>query len=441
MIIAISGVAILKRSMKKHYSAIVVGGGQAGLSISYCLKNKGIDHIVLEKNYIGYSWREKRWDTFCLVTPNWQCTLPGYHYPGSNPNGFMEKEAIVEYIKDYARSFNPPLEEGIEVLSVKKNPSQGLFELATSIGNYTANQVVIATGSYHQPKVPRMAERLAKEIVQLHSSDYKNPESLPEGEVLVVGSGQSGCQIAEDLHLAGRKVHLCVGSAPRSPRQYRGKDVVDWLDRLGYYDLSIDEHSAPESVRKKTNHYLTGRDGGHEIDLRAFANTGMQLYGSLKDIEGDRLEFQPNLKQNLDRADEVAQSIKKTIDEYIAKQEIPAPTEPPARPVWQPSAEVTELDYKQANITSVIWCIGYQTDFNWVKVPVFDGLGYPSHERGVTSVNGLYFLGLPWLYTWGSGRFSGIARDAEYLSDYIANKMKYAYPGTLLAVNEAAIGS
>lgn len=427
--------------MKKHYSAIVVGGGQAGLSISYCLKNKSIDHIVLEKNYIGYSWQEKRWDTFCLVTPNWQCTLPGYHYPGNNPNGFMAKEAIVEYIKDYARSFNPPIKEGVEVLSVKKNPSQGLFELTTSIGNYTANQVVIATGSYHQPKIPRMAERLAKEIVQLHSSDYKNPESLPEGEVLVVGSGQSGCQIAEDLHLAGRKVHLCVGSAPRSPRQYRGKDVVDWLDRLGYYDLSIDEHSDPESVRKKTNHYLTGRDGGHEIDLRAFAKEGMQLYGTLKEIEGDRLEFKPNLKQNLDRADEVAQSIKKTIDEYIAKKEIPAPTEPPYHPVWQPSTEVTELDYKQANITSVIWCIGYQTDFNWVKVPVFDGLGYPSHDRGVTSVTGLYFLGLPWLYTWGSGRFSGIARDAQYLSDYIANKMKYAYPGTLLAVNEAAIGS
>ena len=166
----------------------------------------------------------------------------------------------------------------------------------------------------------------------------------------------------------------------------------------------------------------------------------MQLYGSLKNIQGDNLEFKPNLKHNLDRADEVFESIKKTIDEYIVKQGITAPIEPPDRAVWQPETEVTELDYKQANITSVIWCIGYQSDFTWVKVPVFDGLGYPSHDRGVTSVSGLYFLGLPWLYTWGSGRFSGIARDAEYLSDYIASKMN-AYPGTLLAVNEAAIGS
>ena len=427
--------------MKRHYSVIVVGGGQAGLSISYCLKNKSIDHIVLEKNQIGYSWQEKRWDTFCLVTPNWQCTLPGYHYPGEDPEGFMIKDEIVEYIKDYAKSFNPPIKEGIEVLQVRKNKYQGLFELTTSIGNYTADQVVIATGSYHQAKVPRMAERLPEDIVQLHSSEYKNPHSLSDGEILVVGTGQSGCQIAEDLHLAGKKVHLCVGGAPRSARRYRGKDVVDWLDQLGYYDLTIDEHSDRENVRTKTNHYVTGRNGGHEIDLRTFALEGMQLYGSLKDIRGYSLRFKPNLKQNLDRADDVAASIKKTIDEFIAKNDISAPTEAPYQPVWQPETEILELDYRQANINTVIWCNGYQTDFSWIEVPVFDGKGYPSHDRGVTSVTGLYFLGLPWLYTWGSGRFSGIARDAEYICDRIVAKIKYAYPGTLLAVNEAAIGS
>ena len=196
--------------MKKHYSVIVVGGGQAGLSIGYCLKSKGIDHIIFEKNYAGYSWQEKRWDTFCLVTPNWQCTLPGYHYSGDDPDGFMQRDEIVKYIKDYAKSFDPPIKEGVEVFSVAKN-SQGLFEIASSIGNYTADQVVIATGNYHQAKIPRIAEKLTNRVLQLHSSEYKNPESLPEGEVLVVGSGQSGCQIAEDLHLAGKKVHLCIG--------------------------------------------------------------------------------------------------------------------------------------------------------------------------------------------------------------------------------------
>jgi len=427
--------------MKKHYSVIVVGGGQAGLAISYCLKSKGIDHIVLEKNHIGYSWQQKRWDTFCLVTPNWQCTLPGYHYPGDDPDGFMDRDAIVEYIQDYAKSFNPPIKEGVEVFSVKKNNAQGLFQLTTAIGNYTADQVVIATGSYHQGKIPRIAEKFSDNILQLHSSDYKNPQSLPEGEVLVVGSGQSGCQIAEDLHLAARKVHLCVGGAPRSPRQYRGKDVVDWLDQLGYYDLTVDNHPDKENVRSKTNHYVTGRGGGHEIDLRTFASEGMQLYGSLKNIQGENLEFKENLKHNLDRADDVAESIKRTIDQYIAREKIPAPVESPYQPVWQPETQVLQLNYPENQITSVVWCIGYQTDFSWVEVPVFDGKGYPNHDRGVTSMRGLYFLGLPWLYTWGSGRFSGIARDAAYLADYIANKMKYAYPGTFLAVNQAAIGS
>ncbi len=286
-----------------------------------------------------------------------------------------------------------------------------------------------------------MAERFPEDIVQIHSSEYKNPQSLPEGEILVVGSGQSGCQIAEDLHLVGKKVHLCVGRAPRSPRRYRGKDVVDWLNLMGYYDLTIDEHPDKENVRTKTNHYVTGRNGGHEIDLRTFALEGMKLYGSLRDIKAENLEFKPNLSQNLDRADEVAESIKKTIDGYINKNQIPAPTEVSYQPIWQPETEVLELNYRKANISSVIWCVGYQTDFSWIEVPVFDGKGYPSHDRGVTSVKGLYFLGLPWLHTWGSGRFSGIARDAKYLSDYIVAKMKYAYPGTLLAVNEAAIGS
>jgi putative flavoprotein involved in K+ transport len=427
--------------MTKHYSVIIVGGGQAGLAISYCLKQKSIDHVIFEKNQIGYAWQQKRWDTFCLVTPNWQCTLPGYPYQGNNPDGFMERDEIVAYIKDYAKSFDPPIKEGVEIFSVTKNNSQGLFEITSSIGNYTANQVVIATGSYHQAKIPRIAEKFIDNILQLHSADYKNPESLPEGEVLVVGSGQSGCQIAEDLHLAGRKTHLCVGGAPRSPREYRGRDVVVWLEQLGYYDLSINEHADPESVRNKTNHYLTGRDGGHEIDLRQFALEGMQLYGSLKDVQGDNLEFKPNLRHNLDRADDVYESIKSTIDEYINRNNIDAPIESPSQPVWQPETEVLELDYQKNNITAVVWCIGYNTNFSWVNVPVFDGKGYPSHDRGVTNVRGLYFLGLPWLYTWGSGRFSGIARDAEYLSDYIAKRTKYAYPGTLLAVNEAAIGS
>lgn len=427
--------------MQTHYSVAIVGGGQAGLSMSYCLKERGVDHIIFEKNQIGYSWRAKRWDSFCLVTPNWQCKLPGFPYPGNDPFGFMQKEEIVQYIEAYAASFAPPIQEGVEVLRVCKSGTQDGFELTTSIGTYTADQVVIAAGNYHQPKIPKIAERLPEYIVQLHSSDYKNPQSLPNKAVLVVGTGQSGCQIAEDLHRAGKTVHLCVGGAPRSPRTYRGKDVVEWLEQMGYYDLSIDQHPQKEKVRAKANHYVSGRDGGKEIDLRQFALEGMHLYGRLKTISGTILEFHNDLKQNLDQADAVAESIKKSIDEFIAKNHISAPIEPVYAPVWQPENEVLKLDYEAANIGAVIWSIGYETNFHWIDVPVFDGKGYPGHDRGITAVPGFYFLGLPWLYTWGSGRFSGIARDAAYLADAIVARRKVAHLGDWSVVNEYLLGS
>ncbi|WAL62489.1 MSMEG_0569 family flavin-dependent oxidoreductase [Thermocoleostomius sinensis] len=427
--------------MSNHYSVIIVGGGQAGLSMSYCLKERGIDHLIFEKHQIAHSWRTYRWDSFCLVTPNWQCQLPNYPYSGDDPNGFMKRDEIVRYIESYAASFAPPIKEGVEVLGVSKDKTQELFHVATSIGQYTAEQVVIATGGYHRPKIPSIAERLPEEVVQLHSSQYKNPQSLPDRAVLVVGTGQSGCQIAEDLHLAGKQVHLCVGGAPRSPRRYRGKDVVDWLDQMGYYDLSIDEHPQKEKVRTKANHYVTGRDGGREIDLREFALQGMQLHGRLKTIHRGRLEFWDDLQQNLDQADAVAESIKNTIDRFIETHQIDAPTEPPYQPVWQPESPALSLALDEANIGAVVWCTGYHADFSWVDVPVFDGKGYPGHDRGVTSVRGLYFLGLPWLYTWGSGRFSGIARDATYLADYITTRQKTAHANDWSIVNEFLLGS
>lgn len=427
--------------MKTHYSVAIVGGGQAGLSMSYCLTEQGFDHVIFEKNRIAESWRSQRWDAFCLVTPNWQCLLPGFPYDGNDPHGFMQRDDIVQYIEAYAKSFNLPIKEGAEVSQVRKSRSQDVFELTTSIGDFTADQIVVATGGYHTPKIPKISERLPESIMQLHSSAYKNSQSLPDKSVLVIGTGQSGCQIAEDLHLAGKQVHLCVGSAPRSPRMYRGKDVVDWLDQMGYYDLSIDEHPQKEQVRTKTNHYVTGRDGGREINLRQFALEGMKLYGKLKHISSRNLEFHPDLKQNLDQADAVAESIKRTIDTFIEKNDIQAPTEPPYHPVWEPSDEGLALNYETANIGAVIWCTGYQSDFRWIEVPVFDGKGYPGHRRGVTDIPGLYFLGLPWLYTWGSGRFSGIARDATYLADYITARKKVMLPSVVNGVNEVAIGS
>jgi putative flavoprotein involved in K+ transport len=403
--------------MGKHYPVIVIGAGQAGLSTSYCLKQKGIEHVVLEANQVGHSWRAERWDTFCLVTPNWQCKLPGHAYAGSDPYGFMVRDDIVRYLEDYARAFSPPLETGVRATSLTLSGGrQGRFELETSRGTLSAGQVVVAIGSYHLKSIPPMASGLPQGIVQLHSAHYTNPQALPPGEVLVVGSGQSGCQIAEDLHLAGRKVHLAIGNAPRCARRYRGKDVVEWLDDMRYYDIPIDQHPNREQVRDRANHYVTGRDGGHDLDLRQFAREGMKLYGPLCAIENGRCEFAPELKQNLDAADEVYRSINRSIDKFIGERGVSAPEQRPYEAVWEPEAECTTLDPECAGISAVVWCIGFGADFRWIKLPAFDERGYPVHERGVTQVPGLYFIGLPWLHTWGSGRFSGVGRDAEHLA-------------------------
>ena len=402
-----------------HYPVVIIGGGQAGLSMSYCLKQKNIAHLVIEKNRIGHAWRSERWDSFCLVTPNWQCALPGFSYTGNDPEGFMLKDEIVNYIEDYAASFSPPIAEGVAVERIAKNHA-GQLEIRTAYGVITADDVVVAVGGYHIPILPAIATFLPERMQQIQSGDYLNAQSLPDGEILVVGTGQSGCQIAEDLHLAGRKVHLCVGDAPRVARRYRGKDVVDWLDKMHYYDLPVDQHPLGTGVRDKTNHYVTGRDGGRDIDLRKFALEGMQLYGRLDAINAGVARFDDQLKAYLDNADAVSENIKNSIDKFIAQQQIDAPAEARYVPVWTPPADApTTLDLENSRISTVIWCVGFRTDFSWIDLPLFDDRGYPNHNRGITAEPALSFLGLPWQYSWGSGRFSGVGRDAAYLAEHI----------------------
>lgn len=402
-----------------HHSVAIVGGGQAGLSLSHYLSERSIDHVVFEKHRAMHVWRTQRWDNFCLVTPNWQCRLPGHEYRGSEPHGFMRKDEIIEYLDGFKAAVNAPLREGVAVRRVAPR-GQGGFAIDTSGGAFTADQVVVASGGYHVPIVPRMAERLPRHLLQLHSEQYRNAGALPEGAVLVVGAGQSGAQIAEDLHLAGRQVVLAVGAAPRCARFYRGKDVVDWLADMGYYDMSVHEHPLREGVRDNTNHYVTGRDGGRDIDLRKFALEGMQLYGALTDVDGaGTLKFEPNLAAVLDSADRTYNGINASIDKHIAERGLEAPPGQSYVPVWTPAAERSELDLSASGISSVIWCIGFTPDFSWLDAPVFNGRGHPQHVRGVTRQEGLYFLGLPWLHTWGSGRFSGVARDALYLAERI----------------------
>ena len=404
-----------------HVPVVVVGGGQAGLSVSHYLKQRGIGHVVLEKHRVGHAWRTDRWDSFCLVTPNWQCALPGYPYAGNDPDGYMLKDEIVAYIEGFARMVDPPIHEGVSVERVSRE-ADGRFRVRSTMGEWTADNVVMATSGYHVPAIPRIGERLPPDVHQIHSQDYKNPAQLPEGEVLVVGTGQSGCQIAEDLHLAGRKVHLAVGDAPRSPRMYRGKDTIRWLDEMGYYETTTDTHPLGVEVRKKANHYFTGRNGGHEIDLRQFAVEGMKLYGRLDKVDGHNVTFADDLTANLDGADKVYLRIRTMIDDYIAKAGIDAPPAAPYVPPWHETEPRRRLDLADANITAVVWSTGFRADFSMVDVPVFNGSGYPGHHRGITGVPGLYFIGLGWLWTWGSGRFSGIAEDADHIVEAIGTR-------------------
>ncbi len=446
---------------------VVVGGGQAGLAMSYCLKQRGLDHVVLEKHRVGFEWRERRWDSFCLVTPNWQCRLPGHPYAGPEPTGFMGKGAIVDYVESYARGFGLPVIEGASATALRPCPpagggagsgtvavaatagATGGFELETTAGMCLVSEVVVATGGYHIPQIPRLGERLPDALLQMHSSEYRRPEQLPPGAVLVIGSGQSGCQIAEDLHLAGRRAHLSVGSAPRTARRYRGRDVVEWLEDMGYYRLPVEQHPLKERVRAKANHYVTGRDGGRDIDLRARAREGMRLHGRLVGVARGVgvLQFAGDLQQNLDQADAVSESIKDSIDRHIESRGIDAPTEPRYVPLWQPvPGEGETLDLAAAGISTVIWCTGFRTDYRWIEAPIFNGSGYPVHARGVTAVPGLYFLGLPWLHTWGSGRFSGVAADAEHLAETIDRRLgaTAAAPngrGRPAGLNALALGS
>lgn len=403
-----------------HYPVVVVGGGQAGLSASWHLSCQAIEHVIFEKNSIAHTWKTQRWDAFCLVTPNWQCQLPDFSYPGGDPHGFMVKDEIVAYVEEFARRIEAPVREGVAVLRISQ--SDGVFHVETNTGTVTADAVILAVSAYHVPNIPRVAERLAQDIAQVHSSQYRNAGQLPEGAVMVVGSGQSGCQIAEDLHLAGRKVHLVTGSAPRCPRIYRGRDAVDWLSDLGQYDLPVEEHSLKEKVRKNANHYLTGRDGGRDIDLRQFAKEGMKLYGRLTDISSEGMHFKDDLVKNLETADAVYNGICALIDRHIEAAGIDAPAGTHYQPVWHPDDLPEIVDPLAEGITSIVWSTGFRSDWSFVELPIFDGSGYPAHRRGITSMDGVYVLGMPWLWTWGSGRFLGVGKDAEYVIAHLAEQ-------------------
>jgi len=405
------------------FETIIVGGGQAGLATSYYLSQRHREHIVLEQAaQAGNVWRTERWDSFTFVTPNQSILLPGAEYAGPHPDDFMPRDEIVEYFERYEERFHLPVRHNTRVTSVEQS-SEGMgYRVITPITEFQARNVVIATGFFQTPKLPSFSSQLPRGIRQLPSGQYRNPAALPPGAVLVVGSAQSGCQIAEELYQSGRTVYLCVGSAGRVPRRYRGKDIFDWLNRSGFFDRTSD--MLPSSKARFVGApQLSGARGGHSINLHQFARDGVVLLGHIQAVQDDQVSFAPDLLENLARADKFEADLLKMIDGFIEKTGIPAPAE--SVPILRDGFEskvVRELNLRDAGITSIIWATGFKCDFSWVKPAIMDSDDYPEQRRGVTSSSGLYFVGLPWLSKYKSGFLFGVGEDAAYVASDIAGE-------------------
>jgi putative flavoprotein involved in K+ transport len=411
--------------MTEEVEVMIIGGGQAGLALSYYLTQQGRTHLVLEQGRVGESWRSQRWDSFTLITPTWMNKLPGFPYQGGDPDGFMPRENIVAYLDQYAASFNAPLHCGIRVTAVRQQPGGDGYLVEAEEMTFEARNVVLATGAYPKPKIPTASADLRVDICQMHTSEYRNPQTLPSGAVLVVGTGQSGCQIAEELHQSGRQVYLSTSSCGRVPRRYRGRDVSWWLTRMGFFDRTIDQLPSPNAAFA-CSPQLSGAQGGHDINLRQFAREGIILLGHLQAVQGKQIILAPDLEENLAKADAFAIQMMQAIDEYIKKigmdvaansttDEVPSNCASSTKPILT-------LDLQSAGISTIMWASGYKLEFGWVQIPVFDGVGYPIHQRGVTAFPGLYFLGLHWLYKMKSSILYGVGEDAAFIASAIADR-------------------
>jgi putative flavoprotein involved in K+ transport len=412
----------------EYIETVIVGGGQAGLATSYYLAQYGREHIVLEQAaQAGSVWRNERWDSFTLVTPNWAFKIPGVEYNGADREGFMPREEVVLSFYQYVERLRPPIQYNTRVLSVEPMAHQG-YRIQTNERTFQAKNVVMATGFFQQPKIPPFAADLSPGLTQRHSSAYRNPESLPAGAVLVVGTGQSGCQIAEELYQQGRQLFLCTGSAGRVPRRYRGKDVIEWLDLTGFIDLTP-EQLPPGMGKFEGIPHLSGTKGGHTLNLHHFARDGVTLLGHLRGIAGDKVWLAPDLPQNLAKADQFELDALKMIDGYIQTNGLDAPAEelPQLRDGYeQPIIEA--LDLKAMGINTIIWATGYTFNYKLVKLPIHDEDGFPLQTSGVTPHPGLYFVGLPWMPSERSGFLLGVGKSAQHIASTIVTAKAAATP-------------
>lgn len=407
------------RAAARKAGAVVVGAGHAGLAMSRCLAERGIDHVVLERGEVANSWRTERWDSLRLLTPNWQSRLPGYRYDGDDPDGFRTMPEVVDFIAGYARAIDAPVRTGTAVISVRQEGDG--YRVATDRGDWLCRAVVLATGACNVPHVPAVAAAVPPGIVTLTAMQYRNPDRLPEGGVLVVGGSATGVQLADEIHRSGRPVTLAVGEHIRVPRSYRGRDIQWWMDAAGVLDERWDQVEDIERARRVPSLQLVGTPDRQTLDLNALTAIGVRLVGRLAGIGDGRAQFSGALRNLCALSDLKMGRLLDGFDQWAAEQGIDGavgPIERPA-PTQVPDAPPLLASLTDGSIRSILWCTGYRPDYSWLEVPVLDRKGRLHHDGGVVAAPGLYVMGLQFQRRRKSALIDGAGDDARELSAHL----------------------
>jgi putative flavoprotein involved in K+ transport len=402
-------------------TTVVIGAGHGGLAMSRCLSDRAIDHVVLERSEVANSWRTERWDSLRLLTPNWQCRLPGYAYRGADPDGFMTMPEVVDFITSYATEIAAPVQTGTTVTSVRRT-DRG-YSVTTDHGEWECLTVVLATGAFNVPRVPACAEAVPVSVTTLTPREYRNASQLAEGGVMVVGASATGVQIAHEIQRSGRQVTLAVGEHVRGPRDYRGRDIHWWMEVAGVLDERYDEVDDILRARRVPSMQLGGSPERATFDLNALTGLGVKLVGRLAGIRDGRAQFSGSLRNKCDLADLKLDRLLNTIDEWATANGMDDDSLPPHRFAPTVVAEPPTLDLNLASgaIQTIIWATGFRPDYSWLDVMVLDGKGMVRHEGGVVDSPGMYLIGAPFLRRRKSSFIDGALDDAQDLTVELAD--------------------
>jgi putative flavoprotein involved in K+ transport len=413
------GWLFLAAGLPETHDTVIIGGGQAGLAMSYRLRERGREHVVLERRRIGERWRTERWNSLHFQLPNQWLTLPGKPYSGPDPSGFSHHVDVIRFIDEYAEEIKAPIRTGVAVTGLEVDDTNGGYAIETTNGPLNARHIVIATGPFQRPTVPDFAQAIPSFVYQTTTSAYRGPEQLPPGAVLVVGSGNSGCQIADELLRNGRRVLLAVSRHLRAPRRYRGQDVIWWYEKLGRFDVDVDTFP---NRRYPPTSIMTGIDGGYDLDPGRLGRAGVRMTGRVLGADGDALFFSDDVDAFLSAADQSHAAFIDAADRLAAAPEMRGEVGPADEPVRLPpfrSEALRTIDLRKESIGTIIWASCFEFNFDWVRLPVLDGRGTPIQQRGVTACPGVYFLGLHWMHTFRSAILAFVGRDAAHIAEHM----------------------